>query len=550
MPHRLYISDYEPVTRVKSSTSPGDHESTLENGFDRRREDWDPVAQVDSLFETDEQPIAGNEFTQAATHQRESATRIPEKHVPKAQQQGKSDLTALPPPAQPTTTTMSGGPQAEKWLVKRGHSLSFAGLFVFTFILYYRPYEHFSALSSLTSMAFWTALLTLAVFLPTQLALEGTPTARPREVNLVLLLALTALLSIPLAISPGEAWKAFVDPFVKAVLMFLVIVNTVRTERRLKWLMSLGLSVGCVLSAAALNNYRLGNLTVEGYRVEGSIGNLFGNPNDMAIHLVTMLPIAVALMFSTNGLHRRLFYGACAVLLIGGTVVTFSRGGFLGLAGGTLVLMWKIGRRNRPSMVLLMLFGITAFFVLAPGNYYNRLFSIYDNSRDLVGSATARQQLLFRSIIVAVRHPLFGVGMGNFHIVSIREAVSHNAYTQVAAEIGMTAMVLYTMFIVTPIRRLRRIEREMFTARQSSRFYYLAIGLQASLIAYMISSFFGSVAYQWYVYYLVGYAVALRRIYQASSEALADANLATAQVPPTARKYARARSLTRERPGR
>jgi hypothetical protein len=47
-----------------------------------------------------------------------------------------------------------------------------------------------------------------------------------------------------------------------------------------------------------------------------------------------------------------------------------------------------------------------------------------------------------------------------------------------------------------------------------------------------VSSFFASVAYQWYVYYLVGYAVALRRIYQASPEALAAANLATAQLAP------------------
>lgn len=504
----------------------------MENRFDRRREEWDSVAQVDSLFEIDEQPIAGNEVTQSATHQRESVTRIPERRLPKAQRQRKSDLTALPPPPQPTTTTMSDGPQAEKWLVKRGHSLSFAGLFVFTFILYYRPYEHFSALSSLSSMAFWTALLTLAVFFPTQLALEATPTARPREVNLALLLALTALLSIPLAISPGEGWATFVDPFIKAILMFIVIVNAVRTERRLKWLMFLGLSVAFVLSAGALNDYRQGNLMVEGYRVAGIIGNLFGNPNDMATHLVTMLPIAVVLGFSSSSLPKRLLYGAGVVLLVGGTVVTFSRAGFLGLAAASMVLAWKIGRRNRVAIAGLMLLAGAALLVLAPGNYGNRLLSIYDSSRDAVGSSSARRELLIRSIVVALRHPLFGVGIGNFHIMSVHEAVSHNAYTQVASEMGLTAMTIYIMFIVTPIRRLRRIEQELFTARHSSRLYYLSVGLQASLIAYMVSSFFASVAYQWYVYYLVGYAVALRRIYLASPEALAAANLATAQLAP------------------
>jgi O-antigen ligase len=296
------------------------------------------------------------------------------------------------------------------------------------------------------------------------------------------------------------------------------------------------------LSVGALNSYRLGNLTVEGYRVEGVLGNLFRNPNDMATHLVTMLPIAVAFMFSARGLHKRLLYGALVVLLVGGTVVSFSRAGFLGLAAGTFVLAWKIGRRNRAATMLLGLFGLLAFLLLAPGNYYNRVFSIYDTSRDAVGSAGARRALLIRSIIVALRHPLFGVGIGNFHIMSVHEVVSHNAYTQVASEMGMTAMVLYTMFIVTPLRRLRQIERETFATRRGSRFYYLAVGLQASLVAYMVSSFFASVAYQWYVYYLVGYAVALRRIYTVNRDALAAAKQTDAQPAADTNLEARAES--------
>ena len=57
------------------------------------------------------------------------------------------------------------------------------------------------------------------------------------------------------------------------------------------------------------------------------------------------------------------------------------------------------------------------------------------------------------------------------------------------------------------------IEREMFDRNESSRYYYFAIGIQASLIGYMVASFFAAVAYQWYIYYLVAYAITLRRIY-------------------------------------
>jgi hypothetical protein len=82
---------------------------------------------------------------------------------------------------------------------------------------------------------------------------------------------------------------------------------------------------------------------------------------------------------------------------------------------------------------------------------------------------------------------------------------------------GIAALVFYTSFIVIPLKKLGQIARETFAARADSHFYYLAIGLQSALLAYMVSSFFASVAYQWYVYYLVGYAVCFRRIYESET---------------------------------
>jgi O-antigen ligase len=199
-------------------------------------------------------------------------------------------------------------------------------------------------------------------------------------------------------------------------------------------------------------------------------------------------------------------------LMVGGVIATFSRGGFLGLIGAGSVLAWKMGRRNRALVIVMLLGLLVAFVVLAPGDYASRLGSI-TTAAD--ASSHSRRALLFRSILVALANPLFGVGMGNFHIVAIGESVSHNAYTQVAAEMGMAAMIIYIMFMVVPVRRLRLIERETYDTRRTSRIYYLSVAMQASLVAYMISSFFGSVAYQYYVYYLVGFAVALRRIYEA-----------------------------------
>ena len=116
-----------------------------------------------------------------------------------------------------------------------------------------------------------------------------------------------------------------------------------------------------------------------------------------------------------------------------------------------------------------------------------------------------------------LRYPLFGVGMSNYVLRSDNNIVTHNAYTQVGSEMGITAMVLYTMFIIAPLKRLRQIESETLESRQrDARFYYLAVGLQASLVGYLVSSFFASVCYLWNVYYLVGYAICLHRMYLAN----------------------------------
>jgi len=400
--------------------------------------------------------------------------------------------------------------------LRRAHALSYAGLFLFTAVLYFRPYEYLPLPSTL---AFWIAVATLLVFFPAQVAAEGTLTARPREVNLVLLLSVGGLLSIPLAINPGEAWETFTDPFMKVVLMFLVVVNVVRTRGRLYGLLWLTLAVGCYLSYHAVLDYRAGKFEVEGYRVGGAIGGMFGNPNDMALYLVTVMPLAVGMLLATRNPLAKLAYGACAALAVCGSVVTYSRGGFLGLACVLGVLGWKLGRKNRAGVTALTVLALAALLMLAPGNYTERLVSIVDSGKDLVGSSSMRQQLFWLSLNVAIRNPVFGVGMGNFHTVSIREQVSHNAYTQVAAEMGLASAVVYVLFILAALKSLRLVERATYEGRRRDRDYYLAVGLQAAVAGYMVSSFFASVAYQWYLYYLVGYAVALRRMYEARPEA-------------------------------
>ena len=405
----------------------------------------------------------------------------------------------------------------EHTLLKRGHVLSFGALFLFTVVLYARPAEFYP--SSITnSLALIIGVVTLATFAATQITLEGTLTARPSEVNLVLLFILTAALSIPLAIDPLIAWQEFSGTFMRAILVFIVIVNVVRTEARLKVLLSVSIITAVLLSIGAINEYRLGLMTIEGYRAGGRGTGLFGNTNDMALHLVTMLPLSVAFFFGSRGPLRKATYAICAALMIFAIVLSYSRGAFLGALIAFAFFAFKIGRRSKIEIAAVVLIAAVGMILVAPSGYGNRLLSIFIPELDANGSADSRRGELVRSIYVALRHPLLGIGMGNYQPnMSYRGLVTHNSYTQIASEMGLIAVTLYTMFIVKPLRKLSAIARQTFGVKEDSHFYYLALGLQASLLVYMVSSFFLSVPYVWNVYYLVGYAVCFRRIYESET---------------------------------
>jgi hypothetical protein len=208
-----------------------------------------------------------------------------------------------PPPGEPVRKVADARPSgtalSETWVPRPAHFVSYIGLFLFTSFVFFRPYELFS-IPEIQEAAQWLAVFTLAVFLPSQFAAEGNITARPREVNLALLLLLAALLSVPLAINPGEAWDNFVE-FFKVILMFVVMVNVVRTERRLRGMLMLAMAVSVMVSFYAFNDYQSGRFDLGGHRLKGVLGGLFGNPNDLALHLVTMVPLAAGLALARRG---------------------------------------------------------------------------------------------------------------------------------------------------------------------------------------------------------------------------------------------------------
>lgn len=401
----------------------------------------------------------------------------------------------------------------EHWLARNGHALTYVGLYLFSILVLFRPYELTDSLAFLKSTAFYFAALTVLVYLPAQLVTEGNLTTLSTEVKCILAMTLLAVVTMTIGKDAARSWTTFSDVFIKVVLIFVVMVNVVRTRRRLMNLLWLSLAIGIYLSFASLYLFFKGELKIEGYRVGVEIGGMLGNPNDFALHLVTMTPLAIVLGIASGNKAMRYLYFAIAAILIAANMVTFSRGGFIGLIASSAVLAWKIGRGSRLKVALISAVAGVLFVLLAPGNYGFRLLSILVPGLDPNGSSDQRKQLLTRSIFVTLRNP-WGIGMNNSAVMNDFNLQWHNSFTQISSELGVLGLIIYLIFIVSPFRKLAAIERTLFAEGERSWFYFMAIGLQASLVAYLFSSFFVSVAYNWFIYYLVAYAIAFRRIYR------------------------------------
>jgi putative inorganic carbon (hco3(-)) transporter len=406
-------------------------------------------------------------------------------------------------------------------------NIAFAGFFVFTFLLYARPQEMFPELFGSIPLVKLVAIGTLLAYFIAKLTAGERLTRWTLELCMVLVIAALGILFTPIAAAPQDSLNLLTDVFLKVVIIFLLMINLIDTGDRLRAIIKLSVLCGTGLAVFAIFNYFTGNFMVEGKRttnrVAGIVAGMFGNPNDLALSLDLLLPLCVALALSSRG-WKRTFFFICTALLAVGVVVTFSRGGFLGLVALSLVLLWKLSRRNRGLTILAFLVATGFFLVAMPSGYSSRLTTIFSYEEDPTGSAQARRELLDRAFQVASNHLVVGVGMGNFHIYSIREQVAHNSYLEISAELGIAGLIAYLILIFAPLRGLRRIERETRTAPRGAlikgrdappeqQAYYLSVALQAAFVAYIVCSFFGSVQYLWHIYYLVAYAVSLRQIY-------------------------------------
>jgi hypothetical protein len=401
----------------------------------------------------------------------------------------------------------------------RRQSFAYGGLIFFTMLLYFRPNEWLPI--GTFPLVRIVALASLAGLFIVQIS-EGRPLSlMPRELKLLLALTGLMLVSMAIGLDPAASFDAFTNDFLKVLLIFVLMINVVNTFKRLRRLIEVTVVSGTGLAFASLIQYARGQNLGDGFRATGIVGGMFGNPNDLALSLNVLLPIAIGLALSRTAIAVKLFYWGCVGLLGVAVLVSYSRAGFLTAAVVGLFLMVRL-RRRYPNVLALGVAAALLVVLLAPVSFWARVFTVFDSSGDAQAaqSSELRWSLMWRAVDVAGANPqrwLLGVGINNFHIVSVRELQQHNAYLQIFNEVGLPACILYSMFIAGLIRAMSKISRVYERDRAHRHVWMMAVSLQISLIAYSVGSFFAPVAYLWYLYYVAGFAVCLKILVLASN---------------------------------
>lgn len=343
---------------------------------------------------------------------------------------------------------------------------------------------------------------------------DRQPVLAQREVRIVLALAGLALALLPFGVWPGGSLRFLLGAYSKVVIPFLLVV-ALATDLAVIRNLLLAVLVGVgLLGLFTIVDPSI--VTSQEYAIERAYASASYDPNDVALIMACGLPLATLGALALRG-FRRLMAATVAVICVVATIMTVSRGGFIGLMFVLVLLVRRM--RSVAAQVLAALTIVVFLAVAVPGMYWNVMSTIWrPTGSGYVGRGiSSRLDHWERGLRLFVHHPLTGVGIGMYHIadglVYGRQGgwrTVHNSFLQVAAELGVLGAALFATLLVFSIGNARRAQRAARDAPLDPELGWIAAAAETSLYAFMVMAFALSQAYAPMLYFLVGVAAALR----------------------------------------
>jgi O-antigen ligase len=352
-------------------------------------------------------------------------------------------------------------------------------------------------------------------------------------------------IGLPFSMWKGGSVNIFLTTYIKSYISFFLIGGLIFGLSQMRKIL-----VILALGAAALSyiTFRSG-VSASDDRVSASYGSL-GNANDLATTILMGLPFLVFVVRDkkTSMLFR--FLAAPMVLILLAIVLkTGSRGGLVGIVVMILFAFTRVSMANRMKMVAVgLIFAAIAPFVVSKDlrERYMTIFGdeyagVSANTNSAALSSNARREVMKHAVILTVRHPVFGVGLGQLAIQSANMWIekgeqplwftAHDIYLLVSSETGIPAFILYLVVIGSCFKDLFRLSKMSRQNPELEEISNMAFSILMSLLAFSICGIFNTDAFSIQLPMLAALTAALVRT-SAPQIAAADKLRASLFVPP------------------
>jgi O-antigen ligase len=322
----------------------------------------------------------------------------------------------------------------------------------------------------------------------------------PREgrylIALVCLLIPSALLS---PVWKGGALTHVLD-FAKVAVVYVLtflLITTFERLRRIVFIQAASVAIIAVVSVIKGHNTP---------RLEGVLGGIYSNPNDLAFAIVLSLPFCLAFLLEKRGLLRSGIWLLSMLVMLSALFLTGSRGGFIELVITGGVCLWHFGiKGKRPLLIVASVIIGGALLVGAGGLLKQRFLAISGNvnsslDQSAYGSFEERRALMITSLKGIARYPIFGIGVHNFPNYSGVWKEVHNSYLQIGVEGGIPALILYLMFFWSGFRNLKILRQKRDLDPDIGLF---VAALHSSLVGFVVGALFAPEAYQFFPYFTI-----------------------------------------------
>lgn len=372
------------------------------------------------------------------------------------------------------------------WRFLRTQPASFWLICAYLFIEYVRPQQIYPALD----FGAWAQITIIGALVA--LLFEGKSIRLPTmATGLYVAFVAIVLLSSFVAWNPSASWELISLPL-SWLLIYVLIVNTVTTEKRFFIFMLSFLLYSAKMSQHGARTWAGIGFGFQDWGATGGPG-WFHNSGEFGIQMCIFLPLSVAFILALRHRWQRWklwLFALMPITAVMSMIASSSRGA---LVGGAALLAWLVLRtRYRVRALLLGAVTVIIVFTVLPQEQKDRLSAMGEDD-----TSVHRLTMWEDGIEIANEYPILGIGFNNwgpFYRDYYDHGLPHNIFIEAWSELGYLGLGAFLGLIgATAVlnRRTRRLAKEM---GERGRFlYFMAHGLDGSLVGLLASGFFVTV---------------------------------------------------------